>query len=449
MSDDASKTLARFVVESDWDDLPPEVRHQTKRSLLNFFAVALSGCRDQAVETALGVLSEFAGKQTATIIGRAERSDAMTASFLNAFSANVQDFDDTHIRTVIHPTAPVAPGLFALSERQRFSGRELLLALALGMEAECRIGNAISPGHYRRGWHITATCGIFGAALAAGKALKLDLNQMIAALGNASAQSSGLVETLGFMAKSVGVGNAAKNGLLSALLGQQGFGGSGQPLEGRYGFFNVMADAADMSEVTEGLGSRWEVMKNIHKPYPCGIVLNAVIDACLELRRRLGASADDLQSITLHGHPLLGQRADRPDVTTGREAQVSAQHAVAVCLIHGRAGPQEFSAAAASEPRVKALRRKVSVVDAPDIAVEGVRVVAERRDGSLETVVIEHALGTDARPLSDADLEEKCRRLAAYGAPECKEVDALIDLVWKLDGEEDAGALMPLAAPAA
>ena len=387
--------------------------------------------------------------EAATIIGRAERSDAMTASFLNALAANVQDFDDTHIRTVIHPTAPVAPGLLALSERQRLSGQELLHALALGMEAECRIGNAISPGHYRRGWHITATCGIFGAALAAGKALKLDPDQMIAALGNASAQSSGLVETLGFMAKSVGVGNAAKNGLLSALLGQQGFGGSERPLEGRYGFFNVMSDSADMTEITEGLGSRWEVMKNIHKPYPCGIVLNAVIDGSLALRGLLGASVDNLKSITLYGHPLLGQRADRPNVATGREAQVSAQHAVAVCLMHGRAGLEEFSDAAVSDARIQALRKKVSIVDAPDIAVEGVRVVAERSDGTEETVIVDHALGTDARPLSDADLEEKCRSLAAFGAPACKQTDALIDLVWGLDEQEDASALMRLVTPAA
>ncbi len=447
--EDVSKTLAAFVVQSDWRDLPPEVRHQAKRSLLNFFAVAFAGCRDQAVEIALGVLSEFASKEAATIIGRAERSDAMTASFLNAFAANVQDFDDTHIRTVIHPTAPVAPGLLALSERQRLSGQELLHALALGMEVECRIGNAISPGHYRRGWHITATCGIFGAALAAGKALKLDLDQMIAALGNASAQSSGLVETLGFMAKSLGVGNAAKNGLLSALLGQQGFGGSERPLEGRYGFFNVMSDEADMTEITEGLGSRWEMMKNIHKPYPCGIVLNAVIDGSLELRGLLGASADDLKSVTLYGHPLLAQRTDRPNVTTGREAQVSAQHAVAVCLIRGHAGLEEFSDAAASDARIQALRKKVSIVDAPDVAVEGIRVVAERSDGTQEMVVVEHALGTDARPLSDADLEEKCRRLAAFGAPECRQTEALIDLVWALDEEEDASALMRLATPAA
>lgn len=442
-----SEALADFIAQADWDDLPSEVRHQAKRSLLNFFAVALAGCRDQAVDSALCVLSEFAGGRTATIIGRAERSDALTASFLNAVSANVQDFDDTHMRTVIHPTAPVAPGLLALSERQHLTGREVLHALALGMEAECRIGNAISPGHYRRGWHITATCGIFGAALAAGKALKLDRSQMVAALGNASAQSSGLVETLGFMAKSVGVGNAARNGLLSALLAAQGCGGSERPLEGRYGFFSVMSDATDLTEVTEGLGSRWEILKNIHKPYPCGVVLNAVIDACLRLRPVLGPPPDDLISITVYGHPLLGQRADRPDVATGREAQVSAQHAAAVCLTRGRAGLEEFSDGAVLDARVQALRKKVRIVDTPGIAVEGVRVEAERRDGSREMVIVEHALGTDERPLSDGDLEEKCRRLAAFGAPECGQIEVLMDRIWALEEQDDASVLMRLAVP--
>lgn len=442
-----SQTLADFVVRSDWSDLPAEVRHQAKRSLLNFFAVAFAGCRDKAVDVALGVLSDFAGAGAATIIGRPERSDALTASFLNAVSANVQDFDDTHIRTVIHPTAPVAAGLLALAERRRLAGPDLLHALALGMEAACRIGNAVSPGHYRRGWHITATCGIFGAALAAGKILGLDRDGLVAALGNASAQSSGLVETLGFMAKSAGVGNAARNGLLSAMLAQRGFGGSPRPLEGRFGFFNVMADAADPAEVADGLGRRWEMLANIHKPYPCGIVLNAVIDGCLRLRPLLGGAPDDLESVTLYGHPLLGQRADRPDVVTGREAQVSAQHAVAICLIHGRAGLAEFSDAAVADPRVRALRRKVRILDAPDIAVEGVRVAARRPDGVEEIVAVDHALGTDQRPLSDADIAEKCRSLAALGAPDCQRVEALIEAVWALDDSDDAGALMRLAAP--
>ena len=180
----------------------------------------------------------------------------MTAAFLNAASGNVFDFDDTHIPTVIHPTAPVAPALFALAAQRRVSGAELLHAFVLGVEIECRLGNAISPGHYRRGWHITATCGVFGAAAAAGELVGLDTTHMIWALGNASAQSSGLVETLGTMAKSIGVGNAARNGLLAALFAERGFAGPDHPLEGPRGFIPVMGGDCDLAGLTAGLGGK-------------------------------------------------------------------------------------------------------------------------------------------------------------------------------------------------
>jgi 2-methylcitrate dehydratase PrpD len=207
---DVSNRLARFVADARPGDIPSHVRHEAKRALLNFFAAALGGCRDRAIELSLGVLSGFSSPGTAPIIGRQERVDALTAAFINAASGNVRDFDDTHVPTVIHPTAPVAPALLALAEDRRISGADLLTAFILGVEIECRLGNAVSPGHYRRGWHITATCGVFGAAAAAGRLLGLDAGRMVWALGNASAQSSGLVETLGSMAKSIGVGNAAQ-----------------------------------------------------------------------------------------------------------------------------------------------------------------------------------------------------------------------------------------------
>src|SRR5579871_2393562 len=262
--DKVSEHLARFVADTRASDIPPHVRHEAKRALLNFFATALGGCQDQAIRLGLGVLSQFAGAGAASIIGRNERVDGLTAAFINAVSSNVFDFDDTHVPTVIHPTAPVAPALLALAEQRRVSGIELLNAFILGVEIECRLGNAVSPGHYRRGWHITATCGVFGAAAAAGKLLALDPLRMVWAFGNASAQSSGLVETLGSMAKSIGVGNAARNGLLSALLAEQGFAGPDRPLEGPRGFIPVMSDghasardpAPELGPLTAGLGER-------------------------------------------------------------------------------------------------------------------------------------------------------------------------------------------------
>ncbi len=210
-------TLAQFVAGSQWDDIPPEVRREGVRGLLNFVGCALGGARDEAMDIAVTVLTPFFGPPQGIVIGRGERPDALNAAFLNAVGANVLEYDDTHLATVMHPAAPVAPGLFALAELRPVSGRELLHAFILGVEISCRVGLGVMPTHYRRGWHITATCGIFGAAAASARLLGLDARQTAWALGHAATQSASLVESLGSMAKSLGVGNAAKNGLAAAL----------------------------------------------------------------------------------------------------------------------------------------------------------------------------------------------------------------------------------------
>ncbi len=443
-----SGILARFLAESRWEEVPTDVRHEAKRSLLNFFAAALGGCRDEAVELALKLLADFSGPPVAAIIGRAERADPLTAAFLNAASANVFDFDDTHVPTVIHPTAPVAPVLFALAERRRISGQALLHAFVLGVETECRIGNSVSPSHYRRGWHITATCGVFGAAAAAGKVLNLDRRHMLWALGNASAQSAGLIETLGSMAKSIGVGNSARNGLVAALLAESGFMGPDQPIEGPRGFTQVMSDERDLSCITDGLGTSWELLRNTYKPYPCGVVLNPVIDGCLDLYRQHNLSSARIRRIVVTGHPLLRERTDRPAVATGREAQVSVQHSVAVALLQGAAGVAQFTDAAVRVPAVQELRQKVTVEDDADFPVGAARVTIENSDGSILLAQVEHARGSIQRPMTDSEIETKLIALAGYGCPGF-ETTALIDAIWSIERSDDARKIIDMASFAA
>jgi 2-methylcitrate dehydratase PrpD len=205
-SDDVgiSEQLAAFAAQARWAQLPEAVRHEAKRALVNFFGTALAGCRDPALLAAERVFSRVRSGSACTVIGRPDGHDALHAASLNAMSGNVFDFDDTHLPTIIHPTAPVAPALLALAQTQPITGQELLLAFAIGVEIECRLGNAVSPWHYQRGWHITSTCGVFGAAAACARLLGLDATRIGWALGSAAAQSSGLVETLGSMAKSIG-----------------------------------------------------------------------------------------------------------------------------------------------------------------------------------------------------------------------------------------------------
>ena len=261
-------SLARFVAGTRFEDVPEAVRHEAKRALLNFFAVALAGCRSQPIEMALGSLAEFSGGKQATVIGRRERIDALNAAFLNAAGANVFDYCDTHLPTVVHPTSPLAPALLALAELRHVSGPELLLAFVLGFEIECRVGGAVSPGHYPRGWHITSTCGVFGAAVGAAKLLGLNDKQIVWALGNASTQSAGLCECLGWPAKSLSVGNAAKNGLWSALLAEMGFEGPAEPIAGAQGFLAAMNEPPNWAALVDGLGQTWELNDNSIKPYP-------------------------------------------------------------------------------------------------------------------------------------------------------------------------------------
>jgi 2-methylcitrate dehydratase PrpD len=445
MTPDVTHLLARFVADSQWQDIPTEVRHEAERTIVNFVGAALGGCRDEAVELALRALGPFFGPPQATVIGRSERPDALSAAFLNGISANVLEFDDTHLQTVIHPAAPVVPAMFALAELHPVSGRDLLHAVVLGVEAECRIGKAVTPSHYRRGWHITSTCGVFGSAAAAGKLLGLDRQQMAWALGNAAAQSAGLIESLGSMAKSISVGNAARNGLAAALLAAQGFTGSEQAIEGTYGFARVVSDKADFGAITDGLGDSWEILANAYKPYPCGVVLFPVIDGCLELRERHALSTERIARVTVRGHPLLRMRADRPDVTSGREAKVSVQHSVAVAFLYGAAGLAQYTDQCVAEPAVLDFRRNVAIEEDANIPVETAFVSIQAMDGSRFECHVTKSRGTMARPMSDAELETKFRDLAQYGAPTV-DPERLIAAVWAIEKQHDVARTIGMAA---
>jgi 2-methylcitrate dehydratase PrpD len=443
----ASEVLGRFVAASRWEDLDAGTRHEAKRALLNSIGSALAAAPDPAVATAIAVMQPFSGPGRLTVIGRPECLDAMGASFVNAIAANLFDYDDTHLATVIHPTAPVAPPVLALAEQRGLTGTAALHAFVLGVEIECRLGKAVSPGHYARGWHITATCGVFGAAAACAKLLGLDAAQIASALGIAASQSAGVVENLASAAKNVGVGNAARNGLLAALLADSGYAAAAAALDGPLGWARAMGDPPSLPAITGGLGERWQLSANTYKPYPSGIVFHAVIDACLALRDRHRLVADDIAVVCVRGNRLLLERGDRP-VVVERDARVSIHHSAAVALARGRATLEEFDAAAVSDPEIMHLRAKVQAECDPAMPTGAATVTVETRDRRRESVRVDHARGSLQRPLSDAELESKFRENAARAGFAGRE-RALIEAIWRFDEAPDLRSLMrQLAAPA-
>lgn len=233
----AEARLADTLAATEWDALPEAAREAARRMLLNIAACAVGGAADPDVARFAAVLGRSPGD----------------CAYLNALAANILDFDDQHLPTVMHPGSVVVPAALAAAGLAGASGREVLLALACGTEAALRVALAVSPGHYAAGFHVTATCGVFGAAVAAGRVLRLDGARMLDALGHAASQSGGLVVGLGAASKGAGVGAAARAGLEAALLARAGLRGPAAPVTGPFGFLAVQPAAVRPAALTDGL----------------------------------------------------------------------------------------------------------------------------------------------------------------------------------------------------
>jgi 2-methylcitrate dehydratase PrpD len=443
-----SQALGRFAVVTPTAAIPAAIQHEAKRALVNYAGAALGAWRDPAAADLLAAMRSFSTGAEATVIGSSERLDMMGAAFLNAANANLLEFDDTHMPTIIHPSAPVAPAVFALAERQATSGGDALAAFVFGVEVACRCGVAVSPGHYARGWHITATCGVLGAAAASARLLGLDAASAANAIGIAASLSSGLVENLSAGAKNVHVGASARNGLFAALLAGRGLTAAPTALEGARGWARAMGDAPDGDAFVSGLGERWELVRNAYKAYPCGIVLSPVIDACLALAETRRPAPDAIVDVVVHGSPLLLARANRADVQDDRSAKLSLQHVAAAAFRYGEVGLAAFDQAAVEDPAVAALRRKVRAVADEGLTVDEVRVDILLASGERASEHVSAARGNLARPLTDAELTAKARDLARLGAPGV-DAERLFDTLWTIEAQDDAGSIMTLARPVA
>jgi 2-methylcitrate dehydratase PrpD len=444
-SPDVTRILARYIVSARSSDIPAHVRKEARRTLLNWLGCAIGGSRQPAVENAIAALTPFAGSGMATILGRTEKLDALNASLVNGLSSHVLDFDDTHLRTIIHPAGPVAPALLALSEHQPVSGEDLLAALIVGIEAECRIGNAVYPAHYDIGWHITGTTGPFGSAAAVGRLLKLSEEQMVWALGMAAVQPVGLREMFGSMTKSFHPGRAAQNGFTAALLASKNFTSSEHGIEAKTGWANVLSTAHKYQEITDNLGGAYEISLNTYKPFACGIVSHPVIDGCLQLRDRNALRANQIARIDTHVNPLVLELMGKKSPQTGLEGKFSIYHAAAVALVEGAAGENQFSDRAVRRIETVDLRARVFPVIEPAMHEDQASVRITLKDGRTFQTMIQHAVGSAKNPMTDRQLEQKFEGLATDILPSDK-TQRLIELCWRIESLPEAGQLARLAA---
>ncbi len=431
-SKDVTRKLARYVVAAKYEDLPAPVRKEAQRTLLNWAGCAIGGSRHETVDIAISALAPFAGPGQATVLGRKDKLDVLHASLMNGISSHIFDYDDTHLRTIIHPAGPVASAILALAEYQPVSGRDFLNALVLGVEAECRIGNAVWPNHYDIGWHITGTAGVFGSAAAVGKLLKLNEQQMVWALGLAASQPVGLREMFGTMTKSFSPGRAAQNGFTAALLASKNYTCSDKGIEAPRGWANVLSTAHNYAEITEKLGQTYEISINTYKPFACGVVIHPTLDACIQLRNQYKLTADRIERVELKVHPLVLELTGKKTPQTGLEGKFSVYYAAAVALMQGAAGERQFSDSLAKDPAVVALRDRVVTTIDPAIGPEQVRVIVTLKDGRKLEKYIDNVIGSVKNPMSDAALEGKFADLAQGVIPAAR-ARKVMDLCWGVE----------------
>ena len=441
---DVTRILAKYVVAGKLDDVPAAVRKEAARTLLNWVGCAIGGSRNEAVDIAVSALKPFFGNEQASLLGRKERVDIFHAALLNGISSHVLDFDDTHLRTIIHPAGPVVSAILAVAEYQPVSGSDFLNAIVLGIEAECRIGNAVYPAHYDAGWHITGTAGVFGAAAAAGKLLGLNEQQMVWALSLAAAQPVGLREMFGTMTKSFHPGRAAQNGLTAAVLASKNYTSSDHGIEAKSGWANVLSPARNYAEITEKLGQSWEVSLNTYKPFACGIVIHPAIDGCIQLRNQYGLKADQIDRVELRVHPLVLELTGKKTPQLGLEGTFSVDHAAAAAIVDGSAGEKQFSDAAVRNPVIVGLRDRVTTVVDPAIKEDQVRIAIRLKDGRTLDKYVEHAVGSVTNPMSDMDLEAKFMG-QAEGVLPADQARLAMTLCWDIETLPSAAAVAEAA----
>lgn len=384
--------------------LPPEVSRAARRTLLNVLGTAASAAGSPAVTVLLAAAAEQGSSGGVQVPGVARTLDPYWGALVTGTAAHLDDFDDTHLATVIHPGAATLATVLSLARESAPSGAAFLGAFAVGCEAQLRIGNAISPAHYDHGWHITGTCGVFGAAVAASALLGLDAEAASRALSLAATMTLGHREAFGSMTKPLHAGKAAANGVLAARLAAAGLAGPSDPL-GQGGVLEVLAAAVDRG----ALGRGWELELNSFKTYPCGVVAHPAMDAAIAVSGRIDPA--EITAITLRCHPLVPELMGTLHPADGLRSRFSARHGVAVGLLFGRAGLAEFTDATATAPEVARLRGLITLDPDPGMARDAAVLRIETCSADPVEVRTEHTRGSIARPLTDDELQDKIQAL--------------------------------------
>jgi len=449
----ATLEFAGHVLAAAEDDLPTCVLSAATRSMVNALGLAVAAGAHPDIDRLTQARRRAGEGGDTPLPGRGDTLGPLAAATVVGTAAHFEDFDDTHLSTVIHSGPTIFAALWALEtsgltdlkgSKEELSKRQMTAA-ALGVEAQLRIGTAMSPEHYDAGWHITGTCGVFGAATVASVLFEFAPVDLAMTWGMAASMTVGHREAFGTIVKPFHAGQAAANGVLAGVLRREGLEASARVLEAPRGFFGVLAGGAWRPESLGPLQDRWLIEDVAFKAAPCGVVAAPAIEAASEVSVRVRSEGvDAVRAIRVRCHPLVVELMGNPRPSTGLDAKFSAAHVVAAALVFGHVGLDEVSDLSVEDPTLVALREKVSLEPDGIVARESAEVVVELVDGTRVAQWVEVAMGSATRPLDDAALEAKFRRLTEPVLGSSRS-DALLEKAWQLGRGTTIADLVPLA----
>jgi 2-methylcitrate dehydratase PrpD len=453
--------VAGFVVSTQSRDIPADVAHLGKRSVIDGIGLALAGAASGCGHIAQRYLVSLglATDRGSTVIGSPLRVPARFAAFANGLAIHADDYDDTQLAVardrvyglLTHPTAPALPPALALAERDHRSGADLMLAYQVGVEVECKVAEAIAPRHYQHGFHSTATCGSIGAAAGAAKMLGLDRGATRRALAIGATQAGGLRENFGTMTKPFHAGRAAENGVTAAEIAALGLTASPTALEADRGFFRAAGGGYSPEMIMGKLGHPWTFrLPGVSiKPHPSGSLTHPGMAVMMDLIRAHDIRPERVKRVAVGTNHNMPNALIHHQPGNELQAKFSMEFCMAILLLERQGGLEQFTDEVVNRADVQAMIRKVQFGVHPEAEAAGFDkmttiIEVELDDGTVITGRADFGKGSPANPMTDAELCEKFRQCAAWGGLGNDEANALLDLLWRIEELRDVNELTRL-----
>ena len=446
MAERYTRKLAEYLTALSYEDLPEATVRMTKACILDWLGVAMRGSQEQPAKLLRRQVArpEDATGEATVLDVKTGRASAMNAAFCNGAASHTLDFDDLHNPSIVHIATVVIPAAFAVAEREKKSGKELLAAVAGGYELTARVGESVMPESYYY-WHTTGTTGTFGAAAAAGMLLGLNADEMNNALGNAGTQSAGLWEFVaeGAMSKPLHTGKSAYGGVLAAYLAKDGFTGAQNILEGPKGFCRAMTTVPHFEKLTEGLGQSFKIDENSFKPYPCCKHSHAAIYAAQTLCKDEAIASEDIDEVIIRCNSIVDSLINNPDPKTPYGGKFSIQYCVAEVILRGQVSLESFSPEELTNTELRTFMERVKVIF--DDEIQKIyeadhsklvsKVIIKLKNGRSVEMLVEYPKGDPENPMSWEESVSKFKSLTEpiWGEKTAGNLVALIDGLEKVE----------------